>query len=416
MKDTNKLNPEIRFSGFTDDWEQRKVGDHCDMFNGDRSSKYPNAQDMVSKGIPFINAGDLENGHVNLETCNKISREKYDNLGGAKLQMGDIVYCLRGTLGKNAYIDNFTEGTVASSLVALRPKNIDGRYLFHILNSDIEYRQRVVHDEGAAQPNLSAKSVSEFTMPVPDIDEQKKISSFLNNLDGIITLHQRKLNGLKNVKKAMLEKMFPKNGESVPEIRFSGFTDDWEQRKLGEMGSTYTGLSGKTKEDFGHGNAKFITYMNVFSNPIANLEMTDLIEVDQKQNKVKKGDVFFTTSSETPEEVGMSCVMPVNADNIYLNSFCFGYRPEVEFDSNYLAYVLRADAFRKEMRILAQGISRYNISKAKVMEVEISIPSLKEQKLVGSYFSTLDNLITLHQRKLDKLKTLKKAMLEKMFI
>ena len=202
---------------------------------------------------------------------------------------------------------------------------------------------------------------------------------------------------------------------SVPKIRFKGFTDDWEQRKLGEMGSTYTGLSGKTKEDFGHGNAKFITYMNVFSNPIANLEMTDLIEVDQKQNKVKKGDVFFTTSSETPEEVGMSCVMPVNADNIYLNSFCFGYRPEVEFDSNYLAYVLRADAFRKEMRILAQGISRYNISKAKVMEVEISIPSLKEQKLVGSYFSTLDNLITLHQRKCDQTKELKKFMLQKMF-
>ena len=202
---------------------------------------------------------------------------------------------------------------------------------------------------------------------------------------------------------------------SVPKIRFKGFTDDWEQRKLGEMGSTYTGLSGKTKEDFGHGNAKFITYMNVFSNPIANLEMTDLIEVDQKQNKVKKGDVFFTTSSETPEEVGMSCVMPVNADNIYLNSFCFGYRPEVEFDSNYLAYVLRADAFRKEMRILAQGISRYNISKAKVMEVEISIPSLKEQKLVGSYFSTLDNLITLHQRKCEQTKELKKFMLQKMF-
>lgn len=119
------------------------------MYNGDRSSKYPNAQDMVAEGIPFINAGDLENGHVNLTTCNKISREKYDDLGGAKLQLGDIVYCLRGTLGKNAYIDNFTEGTVASSLVAIRPKNIDGRFLFHVLNSNIEYRQRVVHDEGS---------------------------------------------------------------------------------------------------------------------------------------------------------------------------------------------------------------------------------------------------------------------------
>lgn len=200
--------PEVRFSDFTDAWEQRKLRDYCDMFNGDRSSKYPNKQDMISDGIPFINAGDLEDGYVNLMTCNKITREKYDDLGGAKLQLGDIVYCLRGTLGKNAYIGGFNEGTVASSLVALRPRNIDGRYLFHVLNSDIEYKQRVVHDEGAAQPNLSARSVSEFTMPVPDIEEQKKISVFLDGLNNLIILHQRKLEKLKNIKKSMLEKMF----------------------------------------------------------------------------------------------------------------------------------------------------------------------------------------------------------------
>ena len=231
---SEKKKPVVRFAGFTSDWEQRKVGDYCDMFNGDRSVKYPSAQDMVADGIPFINAGDLEDGRVKLSSANKITREKYDDLGGAKLQLGDIVYCLRGTLGKNAYIDNFDEGTVASSLVAIRPKNIDGRYLFHVFNSDIEYRQRVVHDEGAAQPNLSAKSVSEFLMPVPDIDEQKKLSSFFDHLNHLITLHQRKCDKLKNVKKSMLEKMFPKNGRKVSEIRFAGFTDNWEQRNDNE--------------------------------------------------------------------------------------------------------------------------------------------------------------------------------------
>ena len=200
-----------------------------------------------------------------------------------------------------------------------------------------------------------------------------------------------------------------------PKIRFKGYTKDWEQRKLGDMGSTFTGLSGKTKEDFGHGDAQFITYMNVFSNPVANLEMTEAVEIDAKQNRVKKGDVFFTTSSETPEEVGMSCVMPENKDNIYLNSFCFGYRPTEKFDLDYLAYVLRADSFRKEMKFLAQGISRYNISKNKVMEVSIPIPNLEEQTMVGRYFSTLDHLITLHQRKCEQTKKLKKYMLQKMF-
>ena len=200
-----------------------------------------------------------------------------------------------------------------------------------------------------------------------------------------------------------------------PKIRFKGYTKDWEQRKLGDMGSTFTGLSGKTKEDFGHGDAQLITYMNVFSNPVANLEMTEAVEIDAKQNRVKKGDVFFTTSSETPEEVGMSCVMPENKDNIYLNSFCFGYRPTEKFDLDYLAYVLRADSFRKEMKFLAQGISRYNISKNKVMEVSIPIPNLEEQTMVGRYFSTLDHLITLHQRKCEQTKKLKKYMLQKMF-
>lgn len=184
---------------------------------------------------------------------------------------------------------------------------------------------------------------------------------------------------------------------------------------MGDMGSTYTGLSGKTKEDFGHGDAKFITYMNVFSNPVANLDMTESVEIDSKQNCVKAGDVFFTTSSETPEEVGMSSVMPENADNIYLNSFCFGYRPTEKFDLNYLAYVLRTESFRKEMTFLAQGISRYNISKNKVMEVEIPIPSLDEQSRVGQYFKNLDTLITLHQRKCEQTKKLKKYMLQKMF-
>ena len=182
------------------------------------------------------------------------------------------------------------------------------------------------------------------------------------------------------------------------------------------MGSTYTGLSGKTKEDFGHGEAKFITYMNVFSNPVADLQMTESVEIDLKQNCVQAGDVFFTTSSETPEEVGMSCVMPKSIDNIYLNSFCFGYRPTEKFDLNYLAYALRAESFRKEMAFLAQGISRYNISKNKVMETEIPIPSLDEQSKVGQYFSNLDHFITLHQRKLEKLKNIKKAYLNEMFV
>ena len=202
---------------------------------------------------------------------------------------------------------------------------------------------------------------------------------------------------------------------NTPTIRFKGYAAPWEQRKLGECGETFTGLSGKTKDDFGHGDARFVTYMNVFSNPIADKEKVEAVEIDKSQNCVQYGDVFFTTSSETPEEVGMSCVWLENTENTYLNSFCFGYRPTINIDPYFLAYVLRSETVRKKIVFLAQGISRYNISKNKVMEIEIPLPSIREQQLLGKYFDNLDNLITLHQRKLQGLQIAKKSMLNKMF-
>ena len=139
--------------------------------------------------------------------------------------------------------------------------------------------------------------------------------------------------------------------------------------------------------------------MNVFSNPVGLPDMTEAVEIDDSQNKVLFGDVLFTTSSETPEEVGMSSVWLENAENTYLNSFCFGYRPTVKFNPYYLAYMLRSSSMRKKITFLAQGISRYNISKNKMMDIEIPIPNIEEQKQIGAFFKHLDKLITLHQRK-----------------
>jgi len=182
-------------------------------------------------------------------------------------------------------------------------------------------------------------------------------------------------------------------------LKLTKFNNSWEQRKLGDLGSTFTGLSGKSKEDFGHGKAKFITYMNVFTNPIASNKMLEAVEIDKSQHEVKYGDVLFTTSSETPEEVGMSSIWLENSENIYLNSFCFGYRPSEKIDPYYLAYVLRSDTVRKQIVLLAQGISRFNISKTKMMDIKILLPSLQEQQLIGQKFVELDHLITLHQCK-----------------
>ena len=383
--------PEIRFDGFTYDWEQRKLGElgtvqTCKRIFKDQTSE---------KGdIPFF-----KNGTIGLEPDSYISREMYEEFRRLYPypEVGDTLISVVGSIGRTAEYTGKDEYFQDSNVVWLKTDgSINKKFL------KISYQVIKWLIEGSTVKHLYNDNIlrSEIVMPVSQI-EQAKIAEFFEELDHLITLHQRKCEQTKKLKKYMLQKMFPQNGAKVPEIRFDGFTYDWEQRKLGDMGSTFTGLSGKTKEDFGHGDAQFITYMNVFSNPVANLEMTEAVEIDAKQNRVKKGDVFFTTSSETPEEVGMSCVMPENKDNIYLNSFCFGYRPTEKFDLDYLAYVLRADSFRKEMKFLAQGISRYNISKNKVMEVSIPIPNLEEQTMVGRYFSTLDHLITLHQRQTD---------------
>ena len=407
--------PKIRFKGFTDDWEQRKLGEHCVMYNGDRSSKYPNAQDMVEEGIPFINAGDLENGHVNLAICNKISREKYNDLGGAKLQLGDIVYCLRGTLGKNAYIDNFSEGTVASSLVVIRPKNINGRFMFHILNSDIEYRQRIVHDEGAAQPNLSAKNVAGFLIPVPHIDEQKKISKYFDNIDHLITLHQRKCDETKQLKKFMLQKMFPKNGEKNPEIRFEGFTDDWEQRKFSELVTIERGGSPRPID-------RFIT------------------KEENGLNWIKIGDApeqgnYITKTEEKIKPEGLSKTREVHPGDLILsNSMSFG-RPyilaidgcihdgwlairdtEKRFDLKFLCTLLGTDNMLSQYKAMAAGSTVNNLNKELVGATTVSYPVMDEQVKLGEFFDGIDHLITLHQRKCEKLKELKKYMLQNMFV
>lgn len=424
-KDIKK--PQIRFQGFTEEWEQHKLGDYCEMYNGDRSSKYPNASDMVDDGIPFINAGDLENGSVNLKTANNITREKYNQLCGAKLQIGDIVYCLRGTLGKNAFIDNFEEGTIASSLVAIRPKNIDGRYLYYILNSDIEYRQRIVHDEGAAQPNLSAKSVSEFEIPILSIGEQKKISEYFTKFDHLISFHQRKYDSLVKVKKSMLEKMFPRSGDKKPEIRFVGFTDDWEQRKLKEVFiSLQNNTLSRAELSDKEGIAKNVHYGDIlikfgecldikkYTLPLIKEES---IIVKYKSSFLQNGDIIVADTAED-ETVGKCSEIEGLEDEIVLSGLhTIAYRPMFRFASGYLGYYMNSNLYHNQLLSLIQGIKVSSISKSAMQDTIIMYPKLiDEQAKIGEFFKQLDNLISLHQCKLNLLKNMKKAMLEKMFV
>ena len=204
-KKPEKLVPEIRFKGFTDDWEQRKLGEVAEFYNGDRGPNYPKPSEIVEQGVPFINAGDLINGHIDYHNCKHITSDKFNQLNGAKLKINDIVYCLRGTIGKNGLVNSDANATIASSLVCIRPVKLRPLFLFQILNSSIEERQRKMVDEGAAQPNISATNLKKFLIPVPNDNEQEKIGEVFSKLNHLITLQQRKLKQLKQLKKAMLQ-------------------------------------------------------------------------------------------------------------------------------------------------------------------------------------------------------------------
>lgn len=405
----NRQTPEIRFSGFKDGWQNYKLGEVYTERKEKGNDSLPILSVSIHKGV-----SDEE---LDTDVLGKSVLRSEDKSLYKRVFPGDLVLnMMRAWQGAYGVVK--LEGMVSPAYITAIPSNqIFPLFMDYCLHRDemIAQINNLSYGVTDFRKRLYWKSFINVLCHIPSVPEQKKIASFFTKLDKSISIHQQELDNLKQTKQGFLQKMFPKEGESVPEVRFPGFSGDWQQRALGEMGKTFTGLSGKTKEDFGHGDAKFVTYMNVFSNPISDPNGTESVEIDNKQSEVKYGDVFFTTSSETPEEVGMSSVWLENTANVYLNSFCFGYRPTTEFDPYYLAFMLRSSVVRKKFMFLAQGISRYNISKNKVMEMAVPVPNIDEQRQVGAFFKQLDHLITLHQHELDALKQTKKAFLQKMF-
>lgn len=388
------------------EWKERTLG-----------SIYAERKEPGNNELPILTVSihsGVSDGELDEDEIGKKVRRIEDRTQYRKALSGDLVFnMMRAWQGAIGVVRS--DGMVSPAYIVATPnESVYPLFMDYYMKTPqmVNTIHRASYGLTDFRLRLYWDSFAPIRCAIPSVAEQQKIAAILSAQDRVIELTQQKVEEIKKVKKFFLSKMFPKKGQIVPEIRFAGFTDAWEQRKLGNVGSTYTGLTGKSKDDFGHGNGRFVTYMNVFTNPVANGAIVEPIEIDKSQNAVKSGDVFFTTSSETPEEVGMSSVWLENSENTYLNSFCFGFRPTETFDPYYLAYMLRSKNVRKEITFLAQGISRYNISKSKMMDIEIPVPEKEEQELLGSFFRHLDHLITLHQRKIEEEKKKKKALMQ----
>ena len=401
--------PNIRVKGFNGDWEVRSLGE----IYTERNERGDDSLQILSVSIH----DGVSDGELDEEGLGKVVRRSEDKTTYKHVYEGDLVFnMMRAWQGAIGVVKS--EGMISPAYISAIPnEDVYPPFMDYVLRRKeaIDQINNLSYGVTDFRKRLYWDSFVKVKCCLPSVQEQRKIADALESLDRYILLNQRQCDDLRELKKYMLQKMFPKDDEKIPEIRFEGFTDAWEQRKLGDIGTTFTGLSGKTKDDFGHGDARIVTYMNVFTNPVSDPNKVEAVEIDKSQNSIQYGDVFFTTSSETPEEVGMSSVWLENTDDTYLNSFCFGYRPTEKIDPYYMAYMLRSETVRKKIIYLAQGISRYNISKNGVMQIEVPLPDINEQRLVGEYFSNLDNLITLHQRRHDTLLEFKAYLLQNMF-
>lgn len=269
-------------------------------------------------------------------------------------------------------------------------------------------------DDGAKQTNLSVRDVMSFEEKYPCYREQQQIGVYFKNLDNLITLHQHKCDQLRNLKKAMLKKMFPQDGVSIPELRFIGFTDTWEQRKLGTLCSLIT--KGTTPKDkSGNGEVNFIKVENI---DIDNGEITSTSKISiaehegyLKRSKLKENDILFSIAGTLGRvSVVKSSILPANTNQaLAILRINEGYIP-------YLTTVLKGQAVEDFIRRNPTIGAQPNLSLEQVNNLDISYPNYDEQVRIGQYFSNLDHLITLHQRKLEKLKVIKKSLLSKMFV
>ena len=409
--------PAIRFAGFTDPWEQRKFGDCFEFLKSNTLSRAGlNGENGTARNVHYgdilIKFGDCLDGErsdLPFITDDTVL-PKY---AGSILREGDVIFADTAedeTAGKCVELRKLPKEPTISGLhtIPARPRFPFGTgYLGHYLNSDAYHRQLLPLMQGIKVISVSKAALQDTQVRFPGLSEQSAIGAALNEIDSLITLHQRKYDKLVVFKKSMLEKMFPKDGESVPEIRFASFTDPWEQRKLGDVTDSFSGGTpdGSHASYYG-GSIPFIRSAEINSDK-TELFLTEKGLDNSSAKIVERGTVLYALYGATSGEVGIAAIKGA------INQAILALSPHTGNDPLFLASWLRREKARIVDTYLQGG--QGNLSGSIVKELSFALPQQKEQQVIGSFFSHLDNLITLHQRKLELLQNIKKSLLDKMF-
>ena len=381
--------PAIRFAGFTDLWEQRKLGEIVDVCSG-RDYKH------LSKGpIPVYGTG----GYMT-SVSEGLSYEE-DAIGIGR----------KGTID-HPYRLNAPFWTVDTLFYSLPNQGIDLDFTLCVF-LNVDWKSK---DESTGLPSLSKQAINETKIWVPSGAEQRAIGAFFSRLDDLITLHQRKYDKLVIFKKSMLEKMFPKDGESVPEIRFAGFTDPWEQRKLGDVASSFDyGLNAAATEYDGQNKYLRITDIDDETHEFSKSDLTTpLADLAMSADYLlKEGDLLF---ARTGASVGKTYLYRQFDGMVYFAGFLIRARIGEGADPEFAYQATLTDAYKKYVAITSQRSGQPGVNAQEYADYQLMLPSKTEQQQIGMTLRSLDDLITLHQRKLELLQDIKKSLLDKMFV
>jgi len=411
-------NPKIRFKGFTKDWEQRKLGDIYgsigNAFVGTATPYY------AEHGHFYLESNNVKDGQINHNAEIFINDEFYEKQKDKWLHTGDMVMVQSGHVGHAAVIPEELDNTAAHALIMFRnPKEeIEPYFLNYEYQTDKAKKQIENITTGNTIKHILASDMQEFVVDIPKYEEQKVIASYFCNLDNLITLHQRKCEQTKKLKKYMLQKMFPQNGAKVPEIRFDGFTYDWEQRKLGDLVDRVTRKNQDLVSELPltiSAQYGLIDQNEFFDKRVASKDVSGYYLIEN-------GEFAYNKSTSTDAPWGAIKRLDRYENGVLSTLYIvFGIKENNPVDSDFLVSYYSTNLWHKGIHeIAAEGARNHgllNIAPADFFETRLMIPQdIEEQKKIGKYFIELEALITLHQRKCDELKKMKKYMLQNMFI
>ncbi|MGE8065462.1 restriction endonuclease subunit S [Pseudomonas sp. NPDC089569] len=386
-----------------DGWKRTTIGEVCDFVNGNgfKSSEW------TDQGLPIIRIQNL-NGSVDFNYFSGEPNPRW------LVSPGDILFAWAGSKGASFGAKRWLGpiGVLNQHIFKVTPKaHIYQSWLYEELRTVTEKIENQAHGFKATLLHVQKADITEQVINLPPYSEQEKIAKILCTWDQAIATTEKLLCNSQKKKKWLMQQLLTKR-KRLPE-----HDGEWKTFTLGSLGKTFTGLTGKSKEDFGSGFC-YIPYKNIFKNSAIDINSFDLVNIgdNENQTKVQFGDIFFTVSSETPEEVGMSSVLLHRIDQVYLNSFCFGLRL-FNFETltpEYARYLLRSDFMRKSISALAQGATRYNISKRRLMQLDVVLPPVNEQQKIAKVLLNADDEISNFQHQLEKLNLEKRALTQQL--